>query len=194
MKLSLVLLALFLATALQAADPPEIVEIRRLFNAIQSSSATSVDKIDVRCEEDEVDYDLRVRRYPNDLMAIDLTLSVGEHGSDTQNFYYSQGNLIFILHTARFWSFTGKTLPNGQEETTDTAIETRYYYANGGCIRKLEKEVSSPDPNAIPALLEQAPNRTMPPAEEAARLQRLGEQLGAARDRTDYTIAVCDGG
>lgn len=87
-----------------------------------------------------------------------------EWGSDHQfsqeTYYFHAGELIFIYAVDEYWRFVG----TGKEENPDTidvGSQQRYYFSGGTCIRALEKQAESKDPEKLRKLLSQAKNKSI---------------------------------
>jgi hypothetical protein len=102
---------------------------------------------------------------------------------------HSNGNLIFVYATDSYWGFTGRTLPNGESETRDTAVEHRVYLSQGNVIRHLFKEVSASSESSLSGLLKKAENRPCADQERALRLIRYGN--GATGVKNSADLGAC---
>lgn len=107
------------------------------------------------------------------VVKIHLSYGLGDHGASDEFFYYRHGHLFFVHATDGAWSFTGRTLADGSSETIDTIVEHRVYFNAGQIIRHLRKEAWSTDPAALPARLDQAPNRPAATVADQSRAEQL---------------------
>ena len=82
-----------------------------------------------------------------------------ELGGAVETYFYHIGQLFFIYVAQSSWRFTGNTLASGESETVDSLIEHRLYFANGGLIRHLRKEVESTNYDALGGLIAKVPNQ-----------------------------------
>lgn len=117
-----------------------------------------------------------------DLVKIDLSYGLGDHGASDESFYYTKGVLFFAFASDGSWSFTGANLPSGESETVDRLVEHRVYVEDGAILRHLEKTVSSRNPAELGALLLKAPNVPGVDTERATELLRHGLEAVRVED------------
>lgn len=175
-----------LLTPMGQADPVEdaVADIRARYNLIEGAKLRS-SQVEFESNEEPVAGSC-VRYYQGDqLVKVHLSYAMGDHGGGDEYFYYQNGELFFAYATDSYWGFTGGTLPNGESETIDTAVEHRTYFVDGALIRHLFKEVKSKTPENIAALLSKAPNQPCDDGERAARLYRFGSGAFLVKTASD---------
>lgn len=157
------------------ADSTEdaVSDIRARYNQIEGKKLRS-EKIDFEATDGPGSGSCTRYYQGSELVKIHLAYSLGDHGGSDEYYYYTGGQLFFAFATDSSWAFTGKTLPNGESETIDSATEHRAYFVEGTLIRHLFREAQSKDPKSLNSLLNKLPNKPCPDADRAAGLSRNG--------------------
>ncbi|WP_193214989.1 hypothetical protein [Luteolibacter marinus] len=142
-------LLLALIGSLHAAPAERVKEIRGWYQTIQE--ATAKKERTIKFEDEPLSGTLTVREFDSGFAAV--TLSFGaEHGEGDDHYYFKDGELFFVFSVHTLWQFAPRPGDDGTNPTTvDTRSETRLYYEDGKCIRKLTKSASSEDRDSLPA-------------------------------------------
>lgn len=171
-----------------APDPTEaeVARIRKHYAEVEALQDLRQEDIEFQCPGDPMQGVLtrRSRRDTEEIVRLDLGYLAGDHGGADEMYYYRKNKLFFVLETASWWGFDGKK----EGQTLDTMRERRYYFADGGCIKVLEKKVSSGKPEELKHLIAKEENRELDLAEEATK-KMVAEILKKANSLPKLTDA-----
>lgn len=178
-----------LAPAARADDlETKIREIRARYEAIEKAKPAS-QTIAFEGETDPISGECTIHRQGGEIVKVVFKYG-GDHGASEEYHYYTAGRLFFSYASDGAWSFTGRTLPNGESETVDSVTEHRVYYEGGTILRHLVKEAKSTDASKLPALLAKTNNQPGDSGERARRLLRMGQGLLAVQRPADLEALV----
>lgn len=169
----------------QAEDEAAIKQIRQWYNQIQGD--TSLRKTVIRTGEDEEPHGVTLTRSENaagELKRLHIS-SGGDHGGEDVTYYYQDGSLFFVYSAYQSWHFTQGTNANGQTATIDRGGQSRYYFADGKCIKALGKNVQTNDADKLAALLKKAENKPIAHHDTAPLYLKKSKLLAQIRNRQD---------
>lgn len=153
-----------------------VTQIRERYNEIEAASLRA-DTLNFEATDGPEAGHLTRYYRGQELVKAVLSYSLGDHGGAEESYYYSQGQLCFVFASSSSWRFTGRTLANGESETTDESSEQRIYFRDGQMIRDLWKTVQVPSGKSASQLLKAAKNQPHSDPETESRVWRWGQSL-----------------
>jgi hypothetical protein len=164
----------FLRGGAAAADKTEeeVARIRKYYAEVEALQGLRQEDIEFQCPGDPMQGVLtrRSRRDTDEIVRLDLGYLAGDHGGADEMYYYRKNKLFFVLEAASWWGFSGKK----EGQTLETMRERRFYFADGRCIKVLEKTASSERPEGLRLLIAKEENRELDLAEEATKIMVAG--------------------
>ncbi|MFT6864623.1 MAG: hypothetical protein ACJAVK_003191 [Akkermansiaceae bacterium] len=101
----------------------------------------------------------------------------GAHGSSSTSFYFMNGKLFFIYAASNHWQITG------ENESTDTSRQNRYYFHNEKCIRALGKTAKTKEASKLKELMKKATNAPIAHRDTAPVLLKQAKALNKVTSR-----------
>lgn len=160
---SLVAMALLFGEAMVAADKEgvevEVARIRKFYAEVEAQQELAKEDFEFKCPGGPLEGVLtrRSRLDTGKVIRLDLGYIAGDHSGSDELYYYKEGQVFFVRVSDSWWQFSGKK----EGQTTDTMRERRFYFANGKCIRVLEKKVSADKLELLRGLIVKAENHEL---------------------------------
>lgn len=178
--LALLVAAIPLSLLADAAVDEQVKTIRARYNEIEGAKLRR-ETVTFESRDEPLSGTCAFYYEGDALVKVHLAYVAGDHGGSDEYFYYDRDGLFFVLASDSLWSFTGKTLPDGVDETVETLIEDRLYLVRGKVVRHLRKKATAKDPARLPTLLGEAKNESLTDPERAGSLLRHGRGLPSGK-------------
>jgi len=174
-------LSLFLlvgSSILLHAAEEDLSHIRALYAQVENATPITTKHLKFGDTGGSVAGSLTKTVYPGGLTKVHSTYVPGDHDEISQTFYFGPRGLFFVYEATIHWKFATQKQDDGST-TTDTLIESRFYFKDGACIRQLQRSltVGTNSAKKLPELIQKVTNEPRAPAAEAGEVFRTALAL-----------------
>lgn len=189
-QLALLWVAFMVASVIPSgADEAEVVSIRKAYESIESGRNWVKKVIEIPGDDPAEMVITRYEAKDGSLKKL-VVKTIDDHGTGTERYYFSKGEVIFLFQEAQYWTFVWEIDENGEQRakanaTENGAVERRLYYADGKCVRHLLKERVGVNEKAALAALAKSANKAVDDPERAKLYQERGVMLAGIASRKE---------
>ena len=175
---TLAVLLIALIPSLLPANEEHIADIRALYARFENATPATTRHLKFGDDDGSISGSMTTTVYQGGLTKVHTTYVPGDHDQISQTFYFGPRGLFFVYESSIHWKFAPQKQDDGST-TTDTLIESRFYFKDGACIRQLQRSltVGTNSAKKLPELIQKVKNEPRTPAAEAGEVFRTALAL-----------------